>query len=116
GLASGDGGDGATFGDFKELANHYNTWHGSWAVWGGFDYKFSERGTLYAQLSYTDGNKLGYTGQSYQDLFTGLAVPGYSADVWGAAVGVNYELVPGLLIRPEFAYASAKDKIAGSPT
>ncbi len=79
----------------EELNNHYNTWQGTWAVWGGFDYRFNEKGTLYAQLSYTDGN----------DVFA------YEADVWGAAVGVNYELVPGLLIRPEVAYASAHDEV-----
>src|SRR5690606_30628539 len=85
GLASGND-------DIDELANHYNTWNGDWAVWGGFDYRFSEKGTLYAQLSYTNGNDSAL----------------YTSDVFGAAVGVNYELVPGMLIRPEFAYASAK--------
>src|SRR5690606_22640451 len=92
GLASDD--------DASGLANHYNTWNGDWAVWGGFDYRFSEKGTLYAQLSYTDG-------------FDSAA---YTADIWGAAVGVNYELVPGLLIRPEFAYASAKAHPAAGGT
>src|SRR5690606_35048124 len=94
--------------DIDELVNHYNTWNGDWAVWGGFDYRFSEKGTLYAQLSYTNGNDFGYTG--------GLEIPvgpGYSADIWGAAVGVNYELVPGLIVRPEVAYASARQAAGG---
>src|SRR5690606_22233243 len=78
-----------------ELNNHYNTWQGKWAVWGGFDYRFNEKGTLYAQLSYTDGNDVDF----------------YAEDVWGVAVGVNYELVPGFIVRPELAYASARDTL-----
>src|SRR5690606_13987971 len=93
GLASGND-------DIDELANHYNTWKGDWALWGGFDYRFNEKGTLYAQLSYTNGNDVGYVGD--------LSFSQYSKDVFGAAVGVNYALVPGFIVRPEFAYASAK--------
>ncbi len=90
GLASGN--DSA-----EELANHYNAWQGDWAVWGGFDYKFNDKGILYAQLSYTNGNE----------------VLSYSKDVWGAAVGVKYTLVPGFFIKPEVSFASAKDAATG---
>ena len=90
GLASGN--DSA-----EELANHYNAWQGDWAVWGGFDYKFNDKGILYAQLSYTNGNE----------------VLSYSKDFWGAAVGVKYTLVPGFFIKPEVSFASAKNAADG---
>src|SRR5690606_18499489 len=105
GLASGND-------DLDELANHYNTWNGDWAVWGGIDYRFSEKGTLYAQLSYTNGNDFGYTGGYDADTDT-FGFSEYTKDVFGAAVGVNYELVPGFIIRPEFSYASAKSIFDG---
>jgi hypothetical protein len=81
----------------SELANHYNAWHGTWAVWGGLDYKFNDKGTLYGQLSYTDGND----------------VAGYNSDVWGAVVGVKYNLVSGLYVKPEVNFASAKNAATG---
>lgn len=90
GLASGN--DSA-----EELANHYNAWSGDWAVWGGFDYKFNDKGTLYTQLSYTNGNN----------------TAGYNKDVWGAVVGVKYNLVPGFYIKPEVSFASAKNAATG---
>jgi len=96
GLASGND-------SVDELSNHYNTWGGDWAVWGGFDYKFNEKGTLYAQVSYTNGNEHGV-------VYNETGNP-YSKDIWGAAVGVNYALVPGFIVRPELAYASGKNYI-----
>lgn len=90
GLASGN--DSA-----EELANHYNTWQGDWAVWGGLDYKFSEKGTVYGYLTYTNGNE----------------VDAYSKDIYGGAIGISYNLVPGFTIQPEVSYANAKDFATG---
>ncbi|MGS1094573.1 porin [Aquamicrobium terrae] len=61
--------------------SYYATWEGDWAIWGGGQYRFTEKAALDVQLAYDDG------------------------DNFGAAVGVNYELVPGFNIRPEVTYA-----------
>jgi len=66
-------------GDGNEL-NYYAVWEGDWAVWGGAQYRVNEKASLDLQLAYDDG------------------------DNFGAAVGVNYELVPGFNIRPEVTY------------
>ncbi len=76
-------------------SNYYGTWEGDWAVWGGGKYQFSEKAALDVQLAYDD----------YEN--------------FGAAVGVNYALVPGFNIRPEVVYESGYardingDKIGG---
>jgi hypothetical protein len=95
GLASGND-------SLDEMANHYNSWHGDWAVWGGLDYKFNEKGTLYGQLSYTNGND-GWSASA-----SNFSNTRYTKDVWGAVVGVKYNLVPGFYIKPEVNFASAK--------
>ncbi|MDH4991452.1 porin [Aquamicrobium lusatiense] len=70
--------------------SNYATWGGDWAVWGGGQYKFSEKTALNVQLSYDD------------------------SDRFGAVVGVDYNIVPGFVIRPEVAYASRKYDNAGN--
>jgi hypothetical protein len=112
GLSSGDDGD--------DLLNHYNTWSGKWALWGGLDYKFSDKGTLYGQVSYTPGNDFGIVGgaPAASDIINfangdPTAFGEFSKDIWGAAVGVSYNLVPGFNIKPEVAYASGKSIVDG---
>ncbi|WP_353736867.1 porin [Aquamicrobium sp.] len=71
-------------------SSNYATWGGDWAVWGGGQYKFSEKTALNVQLSYDD------------------------SDRFGAVVGVDYNIVPGFVIRPEVAYSSWKYDTAGN--
>ncbi|MET3660617.1 porin [Aquamicrobium ahrensii] len=61
-------------------ASYYGVWGGDWAVWGGGQYRFTEKAALDVQLSYDD------------------------AETFGAVVGMRYDVVPGLQIRPEIAY------------
>ncbi len=65
--------------------SYYGVWGGDWAVWGGGKYRFTEKAALDVQLSYDD------------------------LETFAAVVGVNYQIVPGLNIRPEVSYASWKD-------
>jgi len=67
--------------------SYYGTWGGDWAVWGGGQYRFNEKTALNVQLSYDD------------------------AETFGAVVGVDYNIVPGFVIRPEIAYA--REAVAG---
>jgi hypothetical protein len=63
----------------------YKPWGGDWAVWGGGQFKASEKATIYAQAETDD----------YKDI--------------GVAVGVAYELVPGFVIKPELNYNKIGD-------
>ncbi|RWC22384.1 porin [Mesorhizobium sp.] len=58
----------------------YKQWSGNWAVWGGGTYKFNEKTSLNAQLSYDEGKN------------------------FGAAVNVAYDIVPGLTVTAEVDY------------
>ncbi len=60
--------------------SYYAPWGGDWAVWGGGQYRFSEKGALDVQLSYDD------------------------AETFGAVVGGRYELVKDFLVRAEVQY------------
>jgi hypothetical protein len=62
----------------------YGVWGGDWAVWGGGQYRFTDKAALDVQLSYDD------------------------SDEFGAVVGVRYDVVPGFQIRPEVVYNSWK--------
>lgn len=73
--------------DFAGIAgadspNYYGPWGGDWAVWGGGTYTFNDKFALNVQLSYDE------------------------AETFGAVAGIDYNIVPGLVIRPEIAYAS----------
>ena len=57
--------------------NFYKLWGGTWAIWGGATYKFNEKTSFNAQVSYDDDENL------------------------GVAVNVAYEIVPGFVITPE---------------
>ncbi|MET3661795.1 porin [Aquamicrobium ahrensii] len=63
-------------------SGYYGVWGGDWAVWGGGKYQFTDKAALDFQLAYDDHEN------------------------FGAAVGVNYALVPGFNIRPEVVYES----------
>ncbi|MFC5384903.1 porin [Aquamicrobium segne] len=71
--------------DLDGKSSYYGVWGGDWAVWGGGKYQFSDKAALDFQLAYDDN------------------------ETFGAAVGVNYALVPGFNIRPEVVYASGYD-------
>ena len=66
--------------------SYYGVWGGDWAIWGGGTYKLNEKAAINVQLSYDD------------------------ADTFGAVVGVDYNIVPGFVIRPEIAYRDRDGK------
>ncbi len=72
--------------DLSGRSSYYGVWGGDWAVWGGGQYRFNEKASLDVQLAYDDN------------------------ETFGAAVGVNYALVPGFNIRPEVVYASGYER------
>ena len=72
---------GYTSADWKKGEDSvYAPWGGDWAVWGGGQYRYSEKGAIDVQLSYDD------------------------SETFGAVVGGRYELVPNLLVRAEVQY------------
>ncbi|SDP11813.1 Porin subfamily protein [Phyllobacterium sp. YR620] len=60
--------------------NWYGLWEGDWAGWGGFAVKVTEKATINGQAAYEEQG------------------------TWALALNVNYELVPGFIIRPEIDY------------
>jgi hypothetical protein len=60
--------------------NWYGPWEGDWAAWGGFAAKVTDKATINAQAAYEEQG------------------------TWALALNVNYELVPGFVIRPEVNY------------
>jgi len=64
----------------NDSPNFYAPWGGDWAVWGGASYKFNEKATFNAQVSYDE----------WED--------------FAAVVNVDYELVPNFHVIPEIAY------------
>ncbi|RUT87156.1 MULTISPECIES: porin, partial [unclassified Mesorhizobium] len=71
--------------DFGGGRSMYKLWSGSWAVWGGGTYKFNEKTSFNAQLSYDDGKN------------------------FGAAANIAYDIVPGLTITAEVDYLHVGD-------
>ncbi|WP_421917475.1 porin [Mesorhizobium sp.] len=65
--------------------NMYKLWDGNWAIWGGGTYKFNEKTSFNAQLSYDEGKK------------------------FGLAANVAYDVVPGFTITGEVDYVNAGD-------
>ena len=61
----------------------YKMWGGSWAVWGGGTYKFNEKTSFNAQISYDDWKNL------------------------GVAANIAYDVVPGFTITAEVDYLNA---------
>jgi len=61
----------------------YKLWGGNWAVWGGGTYKFNEKTSFNAQISYDEGENL------------------------GIAANIAYDIVPGLTVTAEVDYVNA---------
>lgn len=73
---------GSKYGVYRQVNSIYGDWGGDWAVWGGTTFKFNNKTSFNAQVSYDD------------------------TDTFAASVNVKYELVPGLVITPEITYVS----------
>ncbi|MEW6630801.1 MAG: porin [Pseudomonadota bacterium] len=54
----------------------YKLWSGSWAVWGGGTYKFNEKTSLNAQLSYDAGKNFGVAANVAYDIVPGFTITG----------------------------------------
>ncbi|SDA92686.1 porin [Mesorhizobium qingshengii] len=61
----------------------YKQWGGNWAVWGGGTYKFNEKTSFNAQISYDEWKNL------------------------GVAANVAYDIVPGFTVTAEVDYLNA---------
>ncbi len=72
--------------------NFYKLWGGNWAVWGGGTYKFNEKTSFNAQLSYDDSKS------------------------FGVAANVAYTIVPGFTITPEVNYVHQGNFVPGMAT
>ncbi|AZO42473.1 porin [Mesorhizobium sp. M7D.F.Ca.US.005.01.1.1] len=81
GYGEGDFGDGG----LRNGHNFFKLWDGNWAVWGGGTYKFNEKTSFNAQLSYDEGKK------------------------FGLAANVSYDIVPGFNVTAEVDYINAGD-------
>ncbi|MBZ9965166.1 porin [Mesorhizobium sp. BR1-1-2] len=69
--------------DFGTGRTQYKPWGGNWAVWGGGTYKFNDKTSFNAQISYDDWKNL------------------------GVAANVAYTIVPGYTITAEVDYLNA---------
>ncbi|MBZ9996013.1 porin [Mesorhizobium sp. BH1-1-4] len=63
--------------------NFFKLWDGNWAIWGGGSYKFNEKASFNAQVSYDEGKKL------------------------GIAANIAYDVVPGFTVTAEVDYVNA---------
>ncbi|KRB32703.1 porin [Mesorhizobium sp. Root172] len=52
----------------------YKQWSGNWAVWGGGSYKFNEKTSFNAQVSYDEGKNLGVAANIAYDVVPGFTV------------------------------------------
>ncbi|RUW62457.1 porin [Mesorhizobium sp. M7A.F.Ca.US.008.03.1.1] len=69
--------------DFGTGRTQYKPWGGNWAIWGGGTYKFNDKTSFNAQVSYDDWKNL------------------------GVAANVAYTIVPGYTITAEVDYLNA---------
>jgi hypothetical protein len=69
--------------DFGTGRTQYKPWGGNWAIWGGGTYKFNDKTSFNAQISYDDWKSL------------------------GVAANVAYTIVPGYTITAEVDYLNA---------
>ncbi|PWJ92901.1 porin-like protein [Mesorhizobium loti] len=69
--------------DFGTGRGFYKQWGGNWAVWGGGTYKFNDKTSFNAQVSYDDWKNL------------------------GIAANVAYTVVPGFTVTAEVDYLNA---------
>ncbi|MFD2058431.1 porin [Mesorhizobium calcicola] len=63
----------------------YKQWGGNWAIWGGGTYKFNEKTSFNAQVSYDEDQNL------------------------GVAANIAYDIVPGLTVTAEVDYVNEGD-------
>ncbi|UDL91514.1 porin [Mesorhizobium sp. PAMC28654] len=61
----------------------YKLWGGNWAIWGGATYKFNEKASFNAQVSYDEDKNL------------------------GVAANIAYDIVPGFTVTAEVDYVNA---------
>ena len=78
--------------DDNVARNFYKLWGGNWAVWGGGTYKFNEKTSFNAQVSYDDSKSL------------------------GVAANVSYDIVPGFNVTAELNYVHQGDYTPGMAT
>ncbi|RWC50185.1 MAG: porin, partial [Mesorhizobium sp.] len=71
--------------DFDDGRGFYKQWGGNWAVWGGATYKFNEKTSFNAQVSYDEDQNL------------------------GVAANIAYDIVPGLTVTAEVDYVNEGD-------
>ena len=69
--------------------NFYASWGGDWIGWVGASYKFTDKATFNAQVSFDDAEQL------------------------AVAANVAYELVPGFTITPEVVYVKDSEDLSG---
>jgi hypothetical protein len=69
--------------DFGTGRTQYKPWGGNWAIWGGGTYKFNDKTSFNAQISYDDWKNL------------------------GVAANVAYTIVPGYTVTAEVDYLNA---------
>jgi len=69
--------------------NFYASWGGDWIGWVGASYKFTDKATFNAQVSFDDAEEL------------------------AVAANVAYELVPGFTITPEVVYIKNSEDLTG---
>ncbi|RWL99695.1 MAG: porin [Mesorhizobium sp.] len=80
------------------IDNFFKNWDGNWAVYGGGTYKFNEKTSFNAQLSYDEGKTFGLAANVAYDIVPGFTITGevdyvnqgssdyhpISDDFWGA--------------------------------
>lgn len=69
----------------RQKTSFYGQWGGNWAAWSGIAYKFNPKTSLNTQLGYDASKTL------------------------AAAINVEYQIVPGLVIQPELTYTKWND-------
>lgn len=72
----------------RKKTSFYGQWGGDWATWGGLAYKFNPKTTLNTQIGY-DASK-----------------------TMAAALNIEYQIVPGLILHPELNYSQWNDERA----
>lgn len=72
----------------RQKTSFYGQWGGDWAAWGGVAYKFNPKTSLSTQLGYDASKTL------------------------AAAINLEYQMVPGLIIQPELTYTKWNDEKA----
>ena len=72
----------------RQKTSFYGQWGGDWVGWGGFAYQLNAKASLNTQVGYDASKTL------------------------AAAINVEYQILPGLTIQPEFNYTKWNDERA----